>query len=290
MGSRMGNLNNCQYHNYATNHNLKMRVYRRFSVALDKYYKVLELQKGASEEEIKAAFSRLAKQYHPDSTNLSDKLQASKKFQDLIEARDVLLNKEAPSESSKESNSYEDFKRRQEDRMYREYREYKQYYDKRHHYEYQKNKERTERNQKAWEEHKAKYQNYEEDHSSSEAEKKLFVAALAFIGIAIGYSQISSLELIPNKPPPRIPKQEPRRGFIDPVTQEFVPRIKKVDRHVFYFEGEIGAHKKFLMISPENLGDRSLFKCMTCNVVVSKPFMEKHVEENRVVVEEDDLL
>jgi len=267
-----------------------MRVYRRFSVALDKYYKVLELQKGASEEEIKAAFSRLAKQYHPDSTNLSDKLQASKKFQDLIEARDVLLNKEAPSESSKESNSYEDFKRRQEDRMYREYREYKQYYDKRHHYEYQKNKERTERNQKAWEEHKAKYQNYEEDHSSSEAEKKLFVAALAFIGIAIGYSQISSLELIPNKPPPRIPKQEPRRGFIDPVTQEFVPRIKKVDRHVFYFEGEIGAHKKFLMISPENLGDRSLFKCMTCNVVVSKPFMEKHVEENRVVVEEDDLL
>ncbi len=52
------------------------------------YYEVLELDKGASEQAIKAAFRRLAKDCHPDR-NGGDK-DAEKKFKELNEAYEVL--------------------------------------------------------------------------------------------------------------------------------------------------------------------------------------------------------
>jgi len=48
------------------------------------YYKILEIEKNASEEEIKLAYRRLAKKYHPD-LNKSDP-QAKEKFIELHEA------------------------------------------------------------------------------------------------------------------------------------------------------------------------------------------------------------
>jgi molecular chaperone DnaJ len=52
------------------------------------YYDVLGLKKGASEAEIKKAFRRLARQYHPD-VNPGDK-EAEEKFKKVSEAYDVL--------------------------------------------------------------------------------------------------------------------------------------------------------------------------------------------------------
>ncbi len=52
------------------------------------YYKELELEKGASDADIKKAFRRLARQYHPD-TNPNDP-QAEEKFKKISEAYDVL--------------------------------------------------------------------------------------------------------------------------------------------------------------------------------------------------------
>jgi len=52
------------------------------------YYEVLELSKGASEDEIKKAYRRLAKKYHPDM-NPGDK-EAEVKFKEVNEAYDVL--------------------------------------------------------------------------------------------------------------------------------------------------------------------------------------------------------
>ena len=52
------------------------------------YYKILEVEEDASEEEIKLAYRRLAKKYHPD-LNKSDP-KAKEKFIQLHEAYDTL--------------------------------------------------------------------------------------------------------------------------------------------------------------------------------------------------------
>lgn len=56
------------------------------------YYKILELTKSASPEEIKKAYRRLARKYHPD-LNPSSK-EAEKKFKEINEANEVLSNPE----------------------------------------------------------------------------------------------------------------------------------------------------------------------------------------------------
>ena len=63
------------------------------------YYEVLGISKGASEDEIKKAYRKLAKQYHPDVNKAPD---AEEKFKEINEAYSVL------SDSQKRSN-YDQF-------------------------------------------------------------------------------------------------------------------------------------------------------------------------------------
>jgi molecular chaperone DnaJ len=51
------------------------------------YYKVLDVEKGASQEEIKSAYKKLAKKYHPD---INKDANASEKFKEINEAAAVL--------------------------------------------------------------------------------------------------------------------------------------------------------------------------------------------------------
>lgn len=53
------------------------------------YYKILEVDKNASKEEIKKAYKKLAKKYHPD---ISKEPDSEQKFKDINEAAGVLLD------------------------------------------------------------------------------------------------------------------------------------------------------------------------------------------------------
>ena len=60
------------------------------SVQFKDYYKTLEIGRDASQEEVKAAYKRLARKYHPD-LNPGDK-QAEERFKEANEAHEVLAD------------------------------------------------------------------------------------------------------------------------------------------------------------------------------------------------------
>lgn len=62
------------------------------SVEFKDYYTILGVARGASDDEIKKAFRKLARQYHPDVAK--DKKTAEEKFKEINEAYEVLGNPE----------------------------------------------------------------------------------------------------------------------------------------------------------------------------------------------------
>lgn len=81
------------------------------------YYKILELDKSASADDVKKAYRRLARKYHPD-LNPNDEA-AKKKFQQINEANEVLSDAEKRKkydqygENWKNSEAYEQAARQQ---------------------------------------------------------------------------------------------------------------------------------------------------------------------------------
>jgi len=68
------------------------------------YYKVLGLEKGASEAEIKKAFRTLARQYHPDAN--PDKPEAEEKFKQISEAYEVLSDPQKKAKYDQINSQY----------------------------------------------------------------------------------------------------------------------------------------------------------------------------------------
>src|SRR2546421_11450544 len=68
------------------------REIRLMSVDYKDYYKILGVDKNASQKDIQKAYRKLARQYHPD-VNPDDK-SAEEKFKDINEANEVLSDPE----------------------------------------------------------------------------------------------------------------------------------------------------------------------------------------------------
>ncbi len=58
------------------------------------YYKILGVERTATEQEIKSAYRKLARQYHPDLKTGSEKEAAEEKFKEINEAYEVLSDPE----------------------------------------------------------------------------------------------------------------------------------------------------------------------------------------------------
>ena len=89
---------------------LTVRFYSSYNVMMDykDYYKILGVEKNASVDDVKRAYRKLAKKYHPDK-NLGDK-QAEEKFKEINEANEVLSDSEKKARYDQISNSYSSYR------------------------------------------------------------------------------------------------------------------------------------------------------------------------------------
>lgn len=70
-----------------------------------------------------------------------------------------------------------------------------------------------------------------------------------------------------------------------PEIVELANRERK-PRNILHYLGESGPHKKYLEITKSSINPKySLYKCITCKVIISEPFIEQHVKENEVIYE-----
>ena len=68
---------------------------------LNKYYTILELNPGASEDEIKKSYKKLALKYHPDRNKESD---AESKFKEISDAYQILTGQTNPQQNGVNMN------------------------------------------------------------------------------------------------------------------------------------------------------------------------------------------
>src|SRR5574344_1947374 len=71
------------------------------------YYEVLGVPKTATPEEIKKAYRKKAKEFHPDAYTGNDKKQAEEKFKEASEAYSVLSDESKRSQYDKFGHEFE---------------------------------------------------------------------------------------------------------------------------------------------------------------------------------------
>lgn len=75
-------------------HSLLIFLFLPFLVLCSSHYETLGIKKDATESEIKKAYRALAMKWHPDKATEKDRDEATKQFQKISEAYEVLSNKD----------------------------------------------------------------------------------------------------------------------------------------------------------------------------------------------------
>ena len=101
------------------------------------------------------------------------------------------------------------------------------------------------------------------------------IAIMCMFVVMLAYLLIGELKRNGKKPVQTIrkPREVAVMGLKDPFSGKIV---KPVHTYIEYlYKGQSGPHKRFILLT-ENNDNTSLFKCATCNTVISQPFLEKH--------------
>lgn len=72
------------------------------------YYEILGVPRGASEDEIKKAYRKLALQYHPDRASQSKKKEYEEKFKEISQAYRILSDKEKKAQYDQFGQTFEE--------------------------------------------------------------------------------------------------------------------------------------------------------------------------------------
>lgn len=242
---------------------------------VDKYYKILEISPGASHAEIKDAYKKLVKKYHPDSSKMLDKNLATEKFKLIHEAKTVLLDQP----ESKSTPFAEKKEKKEENSETSEfYKNYDEFRDAKH-WRYSKTSENFSKNnekqkysnewvKKQEQERNAEYRSKSDDGFGNIAILCVFVVALTYL--LVGESKRHLKQPVQTI---RKPREVAVMGLKDPFTGKIVQPVHQYIEYLY--KGQSGPHKRFVLLT-ENNDETSLFKCATCNTVISQPFLEKH--------------
>lgn len=255
---------------------------RKFNV-LNQYFRVLELEPGSSSDEIKAAYKRLVKLYHPDSTRMDDKKLAADKFKLVHQARNVLLNLESPTKEDKSNKEQQAAETKEyNESVFKTYEDFKNFHEEKERKRKEDLRKRREEEKRNWEENKDKSQNTKETWSAKgEYEEKVeeidYGIHYIFAILSVFFTGIYIYSLQPTKPSPNTTKFPVHVHIERPVFLQPVPKERMAPRHLHYFyKGKKDPHHVFALLSAED-DNNSVFQCKTCSAVISKAYLEEHV-------------
>lgn len=242
---------------------------RLFSTSLKRSREILDVAATATEQEIKAAFYKQAKEVHPDSSALTNKVEAAKQFRELTEARDQLLNNLNSTEVP--SFSYDELRKKNEHWEKKEF--FSQEQTKQHQAE---RKERERKRQETWDQHKQS-QAKDPVHETKLTLTTFVIAALIVFGLGT---------IISRKKPAAPPKPRTyfsyERGLTDAFTNLKSEPLKR-EIPIELYEGRFEPHFVFIQMSFDDLGASTLFKCSACNQILTKGYLGEHAHKVRAL-------
>eukprot|EP00359_Climacostomum_virens_P003055 CAMPEP_0204916130 /NCGR_PEP_ID=MMETSP1397-20131031/14020_1 /ASSEMBLY_ACC=CAM_ASM_000891 /TAXON_ID=49980 /ORGANISM="Climacostomum Climacostomum virens, Strain Stock W-24" /LENGTH=243 /DNA_ID=CAMNT_0052088519 /DNA_START=415 /DNA_END=1146 /DNA_ORIENTATION=- len=241
---------------------------KRFFSSLKESRKMLDIVANATEQDIKAAFYKRAKQVHPDSSALVNKEEAAKQFRDLTDARDECLNNLGTKTEEEPAYNYETLRKKQD------------YWEKREFYSQETTKkaqeERKERERK-------RQESWDSRAKAPEAEPWRSPLQWGHLGIAAGIS-IAVILFYCEKAVPRPLKPRTyfnyQRGLTNAYTDQKSEPLKR-EVPIEILEDRFEPHFVFIQLSYDDLGASTMYKCTACNHVVGRNFLAKHAHQKR---------
>lgn len=198
---------------------------------------------------------------------MADKKEATEKFHKITEAKDALLNQSPEPEAQLSSRqAYEEFKQRQKQTWEESWEDRQRW-----------QREQRER-YKQEEEAKNTWRAKPSPTPKAEGNDLLFFSIAAVAGYYM-YSMLLQPKEQPKRPVPKqtIHKQAEELGLKDPFSRRLHVN-EPIVQHIYTYKGRLGSHTRFLQMTSGPASFDAIFKCTTCNALISKRYIEKHVQ------------